>query len=78
MTVIEMMSAKKAEIKQWQIGFEFGNAVVPEFNSSGKPDLLAWDEAMDETSTQKEIRAVLWDGDLVKSVVDHLESQIEE
>jgi len=45
----------------------YGNAVVPNFDSRGKPDLLAWDDAMDDHEDDEDKLAVFYNPDVLKA-----------
>lgn len=45
---------------------EYDNAVVPDFDSYGKPDLLGWDAAMDAHEADREPLARIYKKDLVE------------
>jgi len=42
----------------------YSDAVVPEFDSSGRPDLLGWDDAMESHQPEEEVLAVFHDEDI--------------
>ena len=59
---------------------QYGNAVVPSFNSSGKPDLLGWDEAMENSETQIDTLVRIYHEDLVevcKKAIDKYFSNVD-
>lgn len=47
-------------------GMEYSVACVPSFDSGGRPDLLAWDDAMDSHENEKEIWAEFHDEEAAK------------
>ena len=49
------------------VSVSYSNAVVPSFNSRGKPDLLAWDEAMDEHEDSEDTLAIFYDPDVLEA-----------
>ena len=49
------------------VSVSYSNAVVPSFNSRGKPDLLAWDEAMDEHEDSEDTLAIFYDSDVLEA-----------
>jgi len=52
-------------LRHIDIAIEYGNAIVPSFNSSGKPDLLGWDEAMEDSETASDLLVRVYHKDLV-------------
>ena len=46
------------------VKISYSNAVVPEFDSSGRPDLLGWDAAMESHDSEEEVLAVFHDDDI--------------
>jgi len=49
------------------VSISYSNAVVPSFDSRGKPDLLAWDEAMDEHEDSEDTLAIFYDPDVLEA-----------
>ena len=48
-------------------GIEYYNVIVPEFDSRGCPDLLGWDEAMDDADDdEQDVWATFHDEDIAK------------
>jgi len=48
-------------------GIEYYNVIVPEFDSRGCPDLLGWDEAMDDADDdEQDVWATFYDEDIAK------------
>lgn len=57
-------------LRHIDIEIEYGNAIVPSFNSSGKPDLLGWDEAMEDSETASDLLVRVYHKDLVEVCKD--------
>ena len=49
------------------VSISYSNAVVPSFDSRGKPDLLAWDEALDEHEDSEDTLAIFYDPDVLEA-----------
>ena len=49
------------------VSISYSNAVVPSFDSHGKPDLLGWDDAMDSHQDSEDTLAIFHDPDVLEA-----------
>ena len=72
------MTDKNKEIfRHIDVYIEYSNAVVPNFDVRGKPDLLAWDQAMESHQPNKEPLARIYKKDIAElceeAIYEHFE-----
>ena len=49
------------------VSISYSNAVVPNFDSRGRPDLLGWDDAMDSHQDKEDTLAIFHDPDVLEA-----------